>query len=142
MEIEEVFKSPPFKMLSFYRPLPDESPIELPSIRILYRTEEEIAGPTTTEKIFNLSQVYLKQIIEEYNRYQIEENRAVIAAYHLSIAWEVEKDGLKKVDGKELYHVAYNVEEKNIVEEKKSYLPPETIERNFFIFIGGTVYYQ
>ena len=138
MEIEEVFKSP-FKMLSFCRPLLDDSPIELPSIRILYRTEEEIAGPTTTEKIFNLSQVYLKQIIEEYNRYQIEENRAIITAYHLSIAWE---DGLKKVDGKELYHVVYNVEEKNIVKEKKSYLPPETIERNFFILIGVTVYYQ
>ena len=138
MEIE----GSPFKMLSFYRPLPDESPIELPSIRILYRTEEEIAGPTTTEEIFNLYQVFLKQIIEEYNRYQIEENRAIITAYHLSIAWEVEKDGLKKVDGKELYHVAYNVEEKNIVEEKKSYLPPETIERIFFIFIGVTVYYQ
>ena len=138
MEIEEVFKSP-FKMLSFCRPLLDDSPIELPSIRILYRTEEEIAGPTTTEKIFNLSQVYLKQIIEEYNRYQIEENRAIITAYHFSIAWE---DGLKKVDGKELYHVVYNVEEKNIVKEKKSYLPPETIERKFFIFIGVTVYYQ
>ena len=141
MEIEEVFKSP-FKMLSFCRPLLDDSPIELPSIRILYRTEEEIAGPTTTEKIFNLSQVYLKQIIEEYNRYQIEEDRPVIAAYHLSIAWEVEKDGLKKVDGKELYHVVYNVKEKNIAKEKKSYLPPETIERIFFIFIGVTVYYQ
>ena len=140
MEIEEVFKSP-FKML-FCRPLLDDSPIELPGIRILYRTEEEIAGPTTTEKIFNLSQVYLKQIIEEYNRYQIEEDRPVIATYHLSIAWEVEKDGLKEVDGKELYYVVYNVKEKNIAKEKKSYLPPETIERNFFIFIDVTVYYQ
>ena len=139
MEIEEVFKSP-FKML-FCRPLLDDSPINLPGIRVIYRTEE-IAGPTTTEKIFNLSQVYLKQTIEEYNRYQLEEGRPVIATYRLYIAWEVEKDGLKDLDGKDLYYVIYDVEEKNIIEEKKYYLPPETIERNFFIFMDPTVYFR
>ena len=141
MEIEEVFKSP-FKMF-LCRPLLDDSPVELPGLKVLYRTEEEITGPTTTEKIFNLSQVYLKQIIEEYNSYQFEECKPVIATYHLYIAWEVEKNELK-VDGKELYYVVYNVEEeeKYIAKEKKNYLPPETIERNFFIFIDLTVYYR
>ena len=135
MEIE----GSPFKMF-LCRPLLDDSPVELPGLKVLYRTEEEITGPTTTEKIFNLSQVYLKQIIEEYNNYQFEECKPVIATYHLYIAWE-DEDKLK-VDGKELYYVVYNVEEKNIAKEKKNYLPPETIERIFFIFIDLTVYYR
>ena len=135
MEIE----GSPFKV-HFCRPLLDDSPVGLPGLKVLYRTEEEIAGPTTTEKIFNLYQVYLKQIIEEYNNYQFENCRPVITTYHFYTSWEVE-DKLK-VGGKELYYVVYKVEEKNIVKEKKSYLPPETIERIFFIFIDVTVYYQ
>ena len=140
MEIEEVFKSP-FTLL-FCSPLFD-SPIKLPGLKFIYRTEE-ITSSTTTEKIFNLSQVYLKQTIEEYNRYQIEEGRTVITTYRLYIAWEVEKDGLKELEGKDLYVVIYNVEEeeKYIIEEKKYYLPPETIERIFFIFMVSTVYFQ
>ena len=140
MEIEEVFKSP-FTLL-FCSPLFD-SPIKLPGLKVIYRTEE-ITSSTTTEKIFNLSQVYLKQTIEEYNHYQIEEGRPVITTYRLYIAWEVEKDGLKELEGKDLYVVIYNVEEeeKYIIEEKKYYLPPETIERNFFIFMVPTVYFQ
>ena len=74
----------------------------------------------------------------------MEEGRPVIATYKLYIAWEVEKDGLKDLDGKELYYVIYNVEEeeKYIIEEKKYYLPPETIERIFFIFMDPTVYFR
>ena len=138
MEIEEVFKSP-FKLV-FSCP-PYNSPIKLPGLKFIYRTEE-IAGPTTTEEIFNLSQMYLKQKIEEYNRYQIEGERTIITTYRLYIAWEVEKDGLEELEEKDLYHITYNVEEeeKNIIEEKKYYLPPETIERNFFIFMVPTVY--
>ena len=135
MEIE----GSPFKVL-FCRPLLDDSPVELPGLKVLYRTKEEIAGPTTTEKIFNLYQVFLKQIIEEYNNYQFEECKPVIATYHFYTCWE-DEDKLK-VDGKELYYVVYNVEEKNIAKEKKSYLPPKPIERNFFIFIDLTVYYR
>ena len=138
MEIEEVFKSP-FKLV-FSCP-PYNSPIKLPGIKFIYRTEE-IAGSTTTEEIFNLSQMYLKQTIGKYNRYQIEGERTIITTYRLYIAWEVEKDGLEELEEKDLYHITYNVEEeeKNIIEEKKYYLPPETIERNFFIFMVPTVY--
>ena len=138
MEIKEVFKSP-FKLV-FSCP-PYNSPIKLPGIKFIYRTEE-IASSTTTEEIFNLSQVYLNQTIEKYNRYQIEGERTIITTYRLYIAWEVEKDGLKELEEKNLYDVTYNVEEeeKYIIEEKKYYMLPETIERNFFIFIVPTVY--
>ena len=138
MEIEEVFKSP-FKLV-FSCP-PYNSPIKLPGIKFIYRTEE-ITSSTTTEKIFNLSQMYLKQTIEKYNRYQIEGERSIKTTYRLYIAWEVEQDGLKKLEEKDLCHITYNVEEeeKYIIEEKKYYLPPETIERNFFIFMVPTVY--
>ena len=129
MEIKEVFKSP-FKLV-FSCP-PYNSPIKLPGIKFIYRTEE-ITSSTTTEKIFNLSQMYLKQTIEKYNRYQIEGERSIKTTYRLYIAWEVEQDGLKKLEEKDLYHITYNVEEeeKYIIEEKKYYFPPETIERNF-----------
>ena len=141
MEIEEVFKSP-FYMFGNTFP-PDDSPIRLEGVEFIYRTEE-IKSSTTTEKIFNLSQMYLKQKIEEYNHYQIEEGRAVITTYRLYIAWEVEKDGLKELEEKDLYHITYNIEEeeKYIIEEKKYYMPPKTIERNFFICIVPTVYFQ
>ena len=138
MEIKEVFKSP-FKLVFSYPPY--NSPIKLPGIEFIYRTEE-IAGSTTTEEIFNLSQMYLKQTIEKYNRYQIEGERTIITTYRLYIAWEVEKDGLKELEEKDLYHITYNVEEeeKKIIEEKKYYLPPETIKRKFYIFMVPTVY--
>ena len=138
MEIKEVFKSP-FKLV-FSCP-PYNSPIKLPGIKFIYRTEE-ITSSTTTEEIFNLSQMYLKQTIEKYNRYQIGRERSIKTTYRLYIAWEVEKDGLKELEEKDLYDVIYNVEEeeKYIIEEKKYYLPPETIKRNFFIFMVPTVY--
>ena len=138
MEIEEVFKSP-FKLVFSCSPF--NSPIKLPGMEFKYRTEE-IKSSTTTEKIFNLSQMYLKQTIEKYNRYQIGRERSIKTTYRLYIAWVVEKDGLKELEEKDLYHITYNVEEeeKYIIEEKKYYLPPETIERNFFIFMVPTVY--
>ena len=138
MEIKEVFKSP-FKLV-FSCP-PYNSPIKLPGIKFIYRTKE-IASSTTTEEIFNLSQMYLKQTIEKYNHYQIEVERTIITTYRLYIAWEVEKDGLKELEEKDLYHIIYKVEEeeKYIIEEKKYYLSHETIERNFFIFMVPTVY--
>ena len=138
MEIEEVFKSP-FKLV-FSCP-PYFSPIKLPGLRFFYRTEE-IESSTTTEKIFNLSQMYLKQTIEKYNRYQIEGGRTVKTTYRLYIAWKVEKDGLEKLEEKDLYETTYNIEEeeKTQIEEKKYYLLPETIERKFFIFMVPTVY--
>ena len=141
MEIEEVFKSP-FNLFRCTFP-PDDSPIKLPGVKFIYRTEE-IASFTTTEEIFNLSQMYLKQTIEKYNRYQIEGDRVVITTYRLYIALEVEKDGLTELEEKDLYDVTYNVEkeEKYIIEEKKYYMPPETIERNFFICIDPIVYFQ
>ena len=138
MEIEEVFKSP-FKLV-FSCP-PYFSPIKLPGLKFFYRTEE-IKSSTTTEKIFNLSQMYLKQTIEKYNRYQIEGERTVKTTYRLYIAWEVEKDGLKELEEKDLYHITYNIEEEEKkIEEKKYYLLPETIERKFFIFMVPTVYF-
>ena len=133
MEIEEVFKSP-FKLV-FSCP-PYFSPIKLPGLKFFYQTEK-IKSSTTTEKIFNLSQMYLKQTIEKYNRYQIEGGRTVKTTYRLYIAWEVEKDGLKELEEKDLYHITYNIEEEEKkIEEKKYYLLPETIERKFFYFYG------
>ena len=138
MEIKEVFKYP-FKLV-FSCP-PYFSPVRLPGIKFIYRTEE-IQKPTTTEEIFNSCQSFLKQTIEKYNRYQIEGERLVKTTYRFYIAWEVEKDGLKELEEKDLYDVIYNVEEeeKYIIEEKKYYLLPETIERKFFIFMVPTVY--
>ena len=60
MEIEEVFKSPfksPFKLV-FSCP-PYNSPVLLPGIKFIYRTEE-IAGPTTTEKNYKFIQRVFK----------------------------------------------------------------------------------
>ena len=141
MEIEEVFKSP-FKLFNFTLP-PNDSPIKLPGLKYIYQTEE-IKSTTTTEEIFNLFQMYLKQTIEKYNRYQIEGERIIITTYKLCIfLCVVEKDIFIKYEEKDLYDVTYNVEEeeKYIIKEKKYYLPPETIERNFFIRIAPTVYF-
>ena len=54
----------------------------------------------------------------------------------------MKKNGLKELKEKDLYHITYNVEEeeKYIIEEKKYYLPPETIKRKFYIFMASTVY--
>ena len=144
MEIEEVFKSP---FYLFRNNFTFNSSINLEGVEFKYRTEK-ITSSTTTEKIFNLSQMYLKQKIEEYNHYQTEpeEIRPVITTYRLYIAWEVEKDGLiqLELEEKDLYHITYKIEEeeKYIIEEKKYYLPPKTIKRNFFIYIVPTVYFQ
>ena len=140
MELEEVFKSP-FKFVFSYPPY--NSPIKLPGTEFIYRTEE-IAGSTTTEEIFNLSQMYLKQTIEKYNHYQIEGERTIITTYKLFIAWGFEEDELEELEEKNLYYITYNVEEeeKKIIEEKKYYLPPETIERKFYIFMVPTVYFR
>ena len=131
----EVFKSP-FKLI-FSCP-PYFSPIKLPGLRFFYQTEE-IKSSTTTEKIFMWSQMYLKQTIEKYNHCQLERaGRTIKTTYRLYIAWKVEKDGLKKLEEKDLYETTYNIEEEEIIqiEEKKYYLLPETIERNFFYFYG------
>ena len=140
MEIEEVFKSP-FKFVFSCSPF--DSPIKLPGIEYNYRTED-INSSTTTEKIFDLSQMYLKQTIEKYNHYQIGRQRSIKTTYRLYILWEVEKDGLKEIKHKDLYHITYNVEEeeKYIIEEKKYYLPSETIKRKFFIVMASTVYFR
>ena len=92
--------------------------------------------------------MYLKLKIEEFNHYQTEpeEIRPIITTYRLYIAWEVIKDGLiqLEIEEKDLYHITYKIEEeeKYIIEEKKYYLPPETIKRNFFIYIVPTIYFQ
>ena len=140
MEIEEVFKSP-FKLV-FSCP-PYFSPVSLPGLKFFYRTEE-IASPTNTNEIFEKSQMYLKQTIEKYNCYQTEGGRLVKTNHRLYIAWEVEKDGLKQLKEKDLYETTYNIEEgkKEKIEEKIFYyLYPETIERNFFIYLVSTVYF-
>ena len=138
MEIEEVFKSP-FKLV--FSCSPYNSPVKLPGIKFFYRTEE-IASSTSTEEIFNWSQMYLKQNIEKYNNYQIEGEIVVKTNYRLYIAWEVVKDGLKRLEEKDLYNTTYNIEEeeKIQIEEKKYYMLSEIIERKFFIYIVPTVY--
>ena len=137
MEIVEVFKSP-FKLV-FSCP-PYFSPVKLPGIKFIYRTEE-ITDSTTTEEIANISQMYLKQIEEEYNRYRIEGERVIKTTYRLYIAWKVEKDGLEEWKEKDLYDITYNVEEEiKIIREKKYYNVPETIEGKFFIRIEAVIY--
>ena len=86
--------------------------------------------------------MYLKQTIEKYNNYQIEGERLAKTNYRLYIAWEVEKDGLEKLEEKDLYETTYNIEEekKIQIEEKKYDILPEAIPRKFFIFIVPTVY--
>ena len=138
MESKEVFK---YSFNLVFSCPPYFSPVGLPGIKFIYRTEE-IQKPTTTEEIFKSCQSFLKQTIEKYNTYQIEGERSIKTTYRLYIAWEVERDGLKKLEEKDLYDVIYNVEEeeKYIIEEKKYYMPSETIERKFFIFMVPTVY--
>ena len=137
MQIEEVFKSP-FKLV-FCCP-PYFSPVSLPGIKFIYRTEE-IQGPTTPEEIFTKSQMYLKQTIEKYNNYQIEGERTIKTTYRFYIAWEVEKDGKKRLEEKDLYETKYNIgEEVKKIEEKKGDMLTETIEGKFFIFLVPTVY--
>ena len=138
MDIKEAFKSP-FKLV-FSSP-PYFSPVKLPGIKFIYRTEE-IADSTTTEEIANISQMYLKKIIEEYNRYRIEGERVIKTTYRLYIAWKVEKDGLEELEEKDLYDITYNVEEEEnkIIREKKYYNVSETIEGKFFIYIVPIVY--
>ena len=101
MEIKEVFKSP-FKLV-FSCP-PYFSPVKLPGLKFFYRTEE-IESSTTPNEIFKRSQMYLKHTIEKYNHYQIEGGRLAKTTYRLYIAWEVEKDGLKELEEKDLYDV-------------------------------------
>ena len=144
MELEEVFKSP---FCLFRNNIVFNSSINLEGHEFKYRTEK-ITSSTTTEEIFNLSQMYLKQKIEYFNHYQTEpeEISPIITTYRLYIAWEVIKDGLiqLELEEKDLYHITYKIEEeeKYIIEEKKYYLPPETIKRIFFIYIVPTIYFQ
>ena len=139
MEIEEVFKFP-FKLV-FSCP-PYFSPVSLPGLKFFYRTEE-IQGSTTPNEIFTKSQMSLKETIEKYNRYQVEGGRLFKTNYRLYIAWEVEKDGREQLEEKYLYETTYQIEEgkKIQIEEKKYNLSPETIERNFFIFMVPAVYF-
>ena len=138
MEIEEVFKSP-FKLILTCPPY--FSPVALPGFRYIYKTEE-IAGSTTLNEIFEKSKMYLKQTIEKYNCFQIEGGRLVKTTHRLYITWEIEKDGSKQLKEKDLYETTYNIEEgkKEKIEEKKYYLFPRTIEKNFFIYLVSTVY--
>ena len=130
MEIEEVFKSP-FKLV-FSCP-PYFSPISLPGLKFFYRTEE-IASSTTLNEIFEKSQMYLKQTIEKYNCYQIEGGRLVKTNHRLYIAWEVEKDGLKQLEEKDLYETTYQIEEgkKIQIEEKKEISAFRNYRTKFF----------
>ena len=132
MEIEEVFKSP-FKLFHLTFP-PNDSPINLPGLKYIYQTEE-IKSSTTTEEIFNLSQMYLKQKIEEFNRYQIEGERIIITTYRLCILLcVVEKDIFIEFEEKDLYDVTYNVEEeeKYIIKEKKILFASRNYRTKFF----------
>ena len=136
MESKEVFKYS-FNLV-FYSP-PYFFPVGLPGQKFIYRTEE-IQEPTTTEEIFKSCESFLNQTIEKYNHYKIIDEKPIKATYRLYIAFE--RDGLKKLEEKDLYDVTYNIEgeEKYIIEEKKYYKPPVTIKRNFFIFITSFVY--
>ena len=136
MENKEVFKYS-FNLVSYSPPY--FFPVGLPGQKFTYRTEE-IREPITTEEIFKSCESFLNQTIEKYNHYKIIDEKPIKATYRLYIAFE--RDGLKKLEEKDLYDVTYNIEgeEKYIIEEKKYYKPPTTIKRNFFIFIKSFVY--
>ena len=138
MENEKVFKYS-FKLV-FSCP-PYFSPVRLPGIKFIYRTEE-IQNPTTTEEIFKSSQSFLRQTIEKYNNYKIKGETTILTTYRLYIVWKVEKDESEQPKEKDLYGAIYQIEEGNKirVEEKKSVTLSETIHPNFYIFVVPTVY--
>ena len=115
------------------------SPVLLPGFRFIYQTEK-IQNPTTTREIFKSSQSFLKEKIAEYNNYQIPGEKTIICTYRLAIVWEGEKD--EKPKEKDLYETIHKIEnwEPVQVEEKKKYLPSETIQPNFYILFVPTVY--
>ena len=139
MEKEKVFKYP-FKLV-FSCP-PYFSPVRLPGIKFIYRTEK-IQNSTTTEEIEKSTQSFLNQTIEKYNNYQIEGETTILTTYRFYILWEVEeKDDYEQPKEKDLYETTYKIEEgeKIQIEEKKKYLLSETIQPNFYIFLVPTVY--
>ena len=117
---------------------PHFSPVRLPGFKFIYQTEK-IQNTTTTKEIWKSSQSFLKETIEKYNNYQIPEEKTILTTYRLYIVWE-EKDEEQKE--KNLYETIYKIEdeEKIQIEEKKKYLPSETIQPNFYILFVPTVY--
>ena len=115
------------------------SPVRLPGLKFIYRTEK-IQNTTNTKEIFKSSQSFLKETIEKYNSYQIPGEKTIICTYRLTIVWEGEKD--EKPKEKDLYETIYKIEEGDLlqVEEKKKYLPSQTIQPNFYILFVPTVY--
>ena len=94
------------------------SPVRLPGLKFIYRTEK-IQNTTNTKEIFKSSQSFLKETIEKYNSYQIPGEKTIICTYRLTIVWEGEKD--EKPKEKDLYETIYKIEEGDLlqVEEKK-----------------------
>ena len=124
--------------LAFTHP-PYFDPVRLPGFKFIYQTEK-IQNTTTTKEIFKSTQSFLKETIHKYNSHQIQGEKTILTTYRLAIVWEREKD--EKPKEKNLYETIYKIEEgeKIRVEEKKKYLPSETIQPNFYILLVPTVY--
>ena len=116
------------------------SPVRLPGLSFVYRTEK-IEDLTTTGEIWKSSESFLKENIEKYNIHKIEGEETILTTYKLAISRE-EKDEDKPPKEKVLYSSIYKIEgeEKTKIEEKKYIKSSETIEPNFYIFLVPTVY--
>ena len=135
------------------------SPVRLPGYCFLYRSEK-IEKPTTTSEIWKTSKSFLKEIVEQYNSYQIPEYHnkpppeyttcqpqpyeTIATTYSIrAMGEEEEREGNEYLhDEKGLYYSMYKIEgeRKNKIEEKKRFWPSQTIEPNFYIYILATVY--
>ena len=131
MDLINTFKSPFILVSSSSLELSD-----IPSVKFEFKTEE-IQDSTTMEELFNISKMYLNNIITEYNHYRLNGERITESTYRLYTAiWE-DKNGEWK--NKDLYTVFYSIEEEKITWERK-YDNPTTIEGKFFIGIDIVVY--
>ena len=146
---------------------PNFSPVRLPGYCFLYRSEK-IEKPATTSEIWKASKSFLKEIVEQYNSYQIPEYtkqkteeyknnpppeyttnqppiyETIATTYRIrAMGEEEEREGNAYLhDEKGLYYSMYKIEgeRKNKIEEKKRFRPTQTIEPNFYIYILATVY--
>ena len=116
------------------------SPVRLPGLSFVYRTEK-IEKPTTAGEIWKSTKSFLKENIEKYLNHKIEGEKAILTTYRLAISRE-EKDEDKPTKEKVLYSSIYKIEgeRKAKIEEKKKFRASETIEPNFYIFLVPTVY--
>ena len=116
------------------------SPVRLPGLSFIYRTEK-IEKPTTAGEIWKSSKSFLKETTAKYNTHDIEGENPILTTYKILVSWKEEPNS-KPTKEKILYSSIWKIEgeRKNKIEEKKKFRASETIEPNFYIFLVPTVY--